>query len=506
MSLLATLATAVVLSGRVAIVVSSADAHGQAPLRYAERDADRMAEVLRELGGFSQVWVLHQPTAGALESALDRAERLAASDPGLEILMFYSGHADHQGVLLRGERLAYQRLRDRLSRSPAAVRVLMLDACNSGAAVRTKGGRPSAGFAMEAVSPGAPASGALTVSGAAILTASTASELAQESSDIEGSYFTHHLLSGLRGAADRDGNGQVTLGEIYQYAASHTVAATVPSLWGPQHPAYEYRLSGTGDLILTRLQLGSSALTFPAGETEARYFVTTTRHQVVAEVALHRDRRVRLALAPGRYRVVRRQEDPLHGRQAFVAEVALAPSAETRIETASFRETAPELALAKGRGSQLRNEVELQLGLSGLGPGVLGNATEVGLGWMRRVHGWSLGGQLGVGRSAGALGGIDYRLLRWTASAVGLRRIALPLVELQLGASGGASAIQQSLAGQAYTGVAPVLLGIGALDVPLRDWLSVRTTWGLGVELLKLNGSYRVVPEARAALGTLVRF
>jgi hypothetical protein len=37
------------------------------------------------------------------------------------------------------------------------------------------------------------------VDGAAILAASGAEELAQESSDVEGSYFTHHLISGLRG-------------------------------------------------------------------------------------------------------------------------------------------------------------------------------------------------------------------------------------------------------------------------------------------------------------------
>jgi hypothetical protein len=496
---LAALAAALTLSGRVAIVASSAVADGQTPLRYAERDADRMAEVLRELGGFGDVWTLHQPSARSLEGALDRAERLAGSDPQLQILVFYSGHADGQGVLLGGERVGYQGLRDRLTRSRAAVRVLLLDACNSGAAVRTKGGRPSAGFALEGAQ--------VPVAGAAILTASTASELAQESSDIEGSYFTHHLLSGLRGAADRDDDGQVTLGEAYQYAASRTIAATVPSAHGPQHPAYEYQLAGTGELVLTRLPRENGGISFPPGHrdsqtgSDVRYFVTTPAHRVVAEVAPHPTRRLRLALPAGRYRVIRRSE-----RRAFVAEVALARGQETQIEGVQFEETAPELALAKGRPTLLRNEVMLDVALSGLGPGLMASAGELGAGWMARRQAWSIGPHLSVGRASGALAGVDYRLVRWTASGLVMRRIALPLVELRLGGALGLSAIQQSLAGSKYQGLAPTALATAALDVPVRDWLGVRVMWGFGAELLKLNGGYQLNPEARAALATLLLF
>ena len=52
----------------------------------------------------------------------------------------------------------------------------------------------------------------------------------RESGDIEGSYFTHHMLSALRGAGDRDGNGVVTLAEAYQYAYAHTLGSVAASV------------------------------------------------------------------------------------------------------------------------------------------------------------------------------------------------------------------------------------------------------------------------------------
>jgi len=85
------------VAGRLAIVASSSTADGQAQLRYSGRDADRVAEVLRELGGFDEVWTLREPSPAALRSALARAEQRAVVDPKLELLVYYSGHADGRG-------------------------------------------------------------------------------------------------------------------------------------------------------------------------------------------------------------------------------------------------------------------------------------------------------------------------------------------------------------------------------------------------------------------------
>ena len=269
---------ALLLTARIAIVSSSSQADGQMTLRYAERDAQRTAAVLRELGAFdaADVWLLPGTSGPALRDALDRAERRAAVEPGSTIVLYYSGHADPEGLLLGDERFTYLELRQRLASSKAQIRVAILDACNSGGATRTKGGRPSSGPPFAPVEP-------VRVQGAAILASSGAGELAQESNEIDGSFFTHHFISGLRGAGDRDGDGKVTLGEAYAYAYTRTIAATVSTLWGTQHPSYDYRLSGTGDLVLTTLTRERQAISFAPGAHD-HYAVLNQAREAVAEV------------------------------------------------------------------------------------------------------------------------------------------------------------------------------------------------------------------------------
>src|SRR5439155_1903876 len=80
----------------------------------------------------------------------------------------------------------------------------------------------------------------LATRGEALLTSSTSDELARESDNLKGSFFTHHLVSGLRGAADQSKDGRVTLAEAYQYAYGKTVAQAA----GGQHPTFKYDLAG----------------------------------------------------------------------------------------------------------------------------------------------------------------------------------------------------------------------------------------------------------------------
>ena len=91
-----------------------------------------------------------------------------------------------------------------------------------------------------------------------------AEEAAQESDKIGASFFTHYLISGLRGAADTAGNGLVTLNEAYSYAFQETLASTEKTQYGPQHPAYDINLSGSGDLVLTDLRSSGARLTVAA--------------------------------------------------------------------------------------------------------------------------------------------------------------------------------------------------------------------------------------------------
>jgi hypothetical protein len=484
------------LAARIAIVSSSSDAAGQATLRYPARDADRVAAVLGELGSFApgDVWTLPKTSVATLREALDRAERRAAQEPGSEIFFYYSGHADPEGLLLGGERFAYRELRERLARSRAQVRVAVLDACNSGSATSPKGGKPGTGAPLPALAP-------VQVNGAVILAASGADEVAQESGDIDGSVFTHHLISGLRGAGDRDGNGVVTLGEAYAHVYARTLAATVPSLWGAQHPSYDYRLSGTGDLVLTTLRRGGQGIVFSSGR-DGIYSVLDAGREVVGEVRVDAARAVRLALPAGRYRVALRTPGGVSA-----TDISLTAGADVGVQPSMLERVNPAFALAKGGEPPPRNGAFADFALVGRGLATAGVSAEVGLGFRRTWDWtrWSIAPRLSYGETQPEVGS-PFHLQRWGAAAYGLRRLTEGTFDLNLGAGFALTHVTQGTAdGDARRAFIPGLAAVLALEIPLGRVLALRIWWDVGVELLPIDEKLRLRPETRAALGLGVR-
>ena len=141
-----------------------------------------------------------------------------------------------------------------------------------------------------------------------MIASSTGSELSQESPELGGSYFTHHLAVGLRGAADIDRDGRVTLREAYEYAYNNTLIATAMTAVGRQHPVLETRLKGQGDVVLSYPAEASAHLELVKGEPTA-LLVSTDHDVVVAELHAPSDRGVRLALPPGEYIAFARRGD-----------------------------------------------------------------------------------------------------------------------------------------------------------------------------------------------------
>jgi len=288
-------------------------------LRFAVSDAARFATVLQELGGVEErdTILLEQPSVGELEKALEtlRARTEAdRRDPAgaprrTEFLFYYSGHADEKGLLLGDDRYSYRSLRDHMDAVPADVRIAVLDACASGAITRLKGGKRRPPFLADESSE---------MRGHAFLTSSSEDEVAQESEGLGGSFFTHYLTSGLRGAADVSGEGKVTLNEAYQFAFHETLGGTVDTRGGAQHPAYDIQLSGTGDVVMTDIRQTSAGLVLSESLT-GRCFVRNSRDELVVELQKPRGRAVQLGLEPGAYRV---QCDLQSGGVATTAEVA----------------------------------------------------------------------------------------------------------------------------------------------------------------------------------------
>jgi len=285
------------------VIGSNAGGAGQVALRYAEDDARRVAATLVELGGYAAdaVDVVVHPTPDAVREHLAALGARVAADRAAgrqaRVLFYYSGHARSTALDLGPDELALGELRQRLFALPTTLTVVVLDACQSGAFSRIKGARPAADFSFNSRQH-------LDASGIAVLASSSGSELSQESEQLRSSYFTHHLLVGLRGAGDADGDGQVSIDEAYRYAYHQTLLATAGTAVGGQHVSLEVDLKGHGQVPLSFPRAATAAIELPAA-LEGQTLVEDARaHTVLAETYKARGASVRIAVAPGAYRVL----------------------------------------------------------------------------------------------------------------------------------------------------------------------------------------------------------
>jgi hypothetical protein len=334
---------------RYALLVGANRGSSDDPLlRYAERDASRVRDVLLSLSGYlpENTLLISQPDAASVRRALislnERIRRdISQPDTQAVLLVYYSGHADAEALHLGAAALELRELSGLVNGSAAQFRLLLLDACRSGAVTRQKGGRPVPAFTVAL-------SERLTGEGAVFLTSSAASEDAQESDELRGSFFTHYFLSGLMGAADADRDGQVSLSEVYKYAYGHTLRATSKSWAGTQHPTFRYQLEGRGDFPMSfprEYARERAELMFPAGRS---YLVLRgdAEGSVVGEIG--RDDQVRsLSVESGHYFIRGREPEAL-------LEGALDAAAGARVDVGAIALDRVEYARLARKGGSAR--------------------------------------------------------------------------------------------------------------------------------------------------------
>lgn len=374
---------------------------GDEPLRYAASDARRVRDALVELGGLRSERALLVLGRGpehvlrALREAQGRAAELAASGRPVHLVFYYAGHGTEDALSLPGGPLPLGELRRALGAVPARLRLVLLDSCRSGG--RGRGVRRGPAFAL-ALSPEGP-------EGVVELRSASRGESAQESDSLGGALFTHYLLSGLRGAADGDRDGQVTLAELYAYAYGRTL---LRSGLGPglQHPTADLALQGAGEVVLSRPGAGAATIVLPEGE--GTYLVFSVPG---AQVLGERPGPGALALPAGRYLVLRRQES-----RTAVATVDLSWGGTRRLAARDFRPVAREELGLRGGALELRpRRLEArggaEIGIGGVVPiavrATLGGAYERG----------RLGGAVELGYAGGAVA--TAGLTGWSDSLVG---------------------------------------------------------------------------------------
>jgi hypothetical protein len=248
-----------------AVVVGINDYPKLPHLKYAVNDATEFHRLLIEKNRVpaENVFLLlnDKATIGNLRSILGTRLRAAAAK-GDMVIIFFAGHGTTErdatspdGDGLEKYILAYDSDPADLFSSALPMRdialifnriqserlIFIADSCYSGASggrtVGTGGIRANIADAfMERLAAGR---------GKVIITASAANEVSVEKDELRHGVFTYYLLEGLRGAADTDRDGAVTVDEAYRY-----VSEKVPHATGQeQHPVK--RGSVEGSLVLS---------------------------------------------------------------------------------------------------------------------------------------------------------------------------------------------------------------------------------------------------------------
>ncbi len=289
-----------VLKRYALIVGSNNGGESRTVLKYARDDARAFMDVLTTLGGVSKssAYLIEEPETDALLKEFHRLRATVVKDKKrykrVELIFYYSGHSDEQNILLGNQRLSYKKLRDEVNSINADVKIAILDSCASGAFTRLKGGKKKAAFLFDGVND---------MKGYAFMSSSSSNEASQESDRLRGSFFTHNLVAGLRGAADSTSDGRITLNEAYRYAFDQTLKQTAKTLSGPQHPNYNIQMSGTGGVVMTDLRRSSAKLILDR-RLGGNIFINDGAGNLVAEVHKPVGKEVWIGLEEGKYRII----------------------------------------------------------------------------------------------------------------------------------------------------------------------------------------------------------
>lgn len=346
---------------RYAIVIGNNVGQARdAELRYAQEDALRFSSVMRKHGGLKaeNTVVMLGDSAIAIKRAIVeinariRIENDHSRAPST-LIVYYSGHADADGLHPGEASLSYEELRALLRGSAANVRLLILDGCRSGGLTRVKGGTPTQRFQINAQSND-------SAQGMVMISSSAAGEDSHESDTLGASFFSHHFINGLVGAADEDANGQVSLREAYGYAYRNTLRTSGRGVQ-LQHPTYSYQLKGRDDVLMTDLASARKAGRLRLGEPgEYLLYRGAEGGEIVAELNVVQ-KHATIAVASGRYFVQLRKRD--HYREF---DVRVERGTITTIDSGKGRKVAYARLVRKGGQHQrIAHQLYSRVGIRG---------------------------------------------------------------------------------------------------------------------------------------------
>ena len=243
------------MSGKYALIIGNTEYidPGLAQLSAPGKDAEDFARVLKDqdIGAFDHVKILLNQLSSTINESID--EFFDERKPDDLLVLYFSGHGvrDELGALylavknsirsrLRSTAIKSDYIREVMDQSRSRRQVLILDCCNSGAF--NQGTKAATGVSIGTASAFEGGYGRI------ILTASDATQFAWEGDQVIGetdnSLFTHYLVEGMEGEADLDGDGRITVDELYDYAYEKVQLAT------PRQTPSKFSSKQQGEIVL----------------------------------------------------------------------------------------------------------------------------------------------------------------------------------------------------------------------------------------------------------------
>jgi len=251
-----------------AIVIGINEYQNTRNLRYAVNDARGFESYLKEYIGIPDENIFFLLDQGATQAEIKsllgtKIKRKAGKDD--TVIIFYAGHGavetdplDPDGDGFEKYLLPYDARLDDLYSTAIAMKevktifqrinaerlIFIADTCYSGAS----GGRTTLASKtratlsekfFERISKG---------KGRVIISACSANEISKEDDTLKHGVFSYYLLKGLKGAGDFDGDGIITVGELFSFLSSR-----VPEASGQdQHPVRKGETEG--ELVIGRIK------------------------------------------------------------------------------------------------------------------------------------------------------------------------------------------------------------------------------------------------------------
>lgn len=253
--------------GKRALLIGVEKYHRAPSLRFTVNDVRQIALTLCQRGDFPQENIVQITDAGPdacfqpLRTSLLSQLPAFLAKPGEAdvVFVYFSGHGfrDKDGKLylapidcdpdhpaLTG--VAVEWFRQQLAACKAKTKLLVLDACHAGS---ERGSDKGPGVAAKDL--GAPFR---DVEGVVTLASSSSDEKSQLWDEKEQSLFSYWLNQGLRGHADLDTDGSVTIDELYHYVYRSVVQSAKAKFPQPQTPVRIVRSGTPGVPVVVRLK------------------------------------------------------------------------------------------------------------------------------------------------------------------------------------------------------------------------------------------------------------